>query len=315
MWGLVQPAEGLRVGGDFREAYFSLKPEGAPATQQFITMRADLMADIKVDRVRAAGSIGYAPQGVHAASLTSAASENVVSREHWVGYEVDEDGSWLVRAGRMAIPFGIRNIEHNLWARALTRSDFNDSQQYGAALAFNVDRFRGEVMGIVGNFQVHPDDYRERGYSLYVEYAPANTIAVGASSQFTRATRDIIYNVTDYRQAHGVFARVSPYQQLVLMAEVDWVYQSLTWNGHRGGYAGFLQADIEPVQGVHVMVTGESMDSGSAGEPSSFGAWLSGVWFFAPHMDVRLDGVYQTLRSPAGNTNVWVWLPQIHVFL
>jgi hypothetical protein len=315
VWGLVQPSEGLRIGGDFREAYFSLKPEGAPATQQFITMRADLMADIKVDRVRAAGSIGYAPQGVHAASLTSAASENVVSREHWVGYEVDEDGSWLIRAGRMAIPFGIRNIEHNLWARALTRSDFNDTQQYGAALAFNVDRFRGEVMGIVGNFQVHPDDYRERGYSLYVEYAPANTIAVGASSQFTRATRDITYNVTDYRQAHGVFARVSPYPQLVLMAEIDWVYQSLTWNGHRGGYAGFLQADIEPVQGVHFMVTGESMDGGSAGEPSSFGAWLSGVWFFAPHMDVRLDGVYQTLRSPEGSTNVWVWLPQIHVFL
>ncbi len=315
LWGLVQPSDGLRVGGDFREAYFSLKPEGSPATQQFITMRADLTADIVVDHVRAAGSLGYAPQGALAASLTDSPSENFISREHWVGYEFGEGESWLVRAGRMAIPFAIRNVEHNFWVRTLTRSDYNDTQQYGAALAFNVDQLRGEVMGIVGNFEVHPDDYRERGYSAYVEFAPVNTVAVGASSQFTRATRDIVYNVTDYRQAHGLFARVSPYPELVLMTEVDWVYQSLTWNGHRGGYAGFVQADVEPTQGLHFMATGEAMNSGSAGEPSSFGGWVSSVWFFAPHLDLRLDGGYQTLGSPVGYTNVWIWLAQAHVFL
>lgn len=315
LWGLVQPPEWLRVGGDFREGYFSLKPEGSPATQTFITMRADLMADLGIDHLRAAGSLGYAPQGTLAASLTGRASDNIVSREHWVGYEFGEDGSWLVRAGRMAIPFGIRNIEHNFWVRSLTRSDYNDTQQYGVALAFSVDQLRGEVMGIAGNFEIRPDAYRERGYSAYVEYAPANTVALGASSQFTRATRDIIYNVTDYYQAHGVFARASPYRQLVLMTEFDWVYQSLTWNGHRGGYAGFVQADVEPTQGLHFMATGEAMNGGSAEEPSSFGGWLSSVWFFAPHLDARFDGGYQTLGSAAGYTNVWIGLAQLHVFL
>ena len=43
--------------------------------QQFITMRADLYGDIKVGRFRAAGSIGYAPQGDLPASLTTPASE------------------------------------------------------------------------------------------------------------------------------------------------------------------------------------------------------------------------------------------------
>jgi hypothetical protein len=171
-------------------------------------------------------------------------------------------------------------------------------------------------MGIAGNFQVHPDDYRERGYSAYVEYAPVNTVALGVSSQFTRATRDIVYNVTDYRQAHGVFARVSPYPELVLMTEFDWVYQSLTWNGHRGGYAGFVQADVEPTQGLHFMATGEAMNTGSAGEVSSFSGWLSSVWFFAPHLDARLDGAYQALGGTTpGFTNVWIWLGQLHVFL
>jgi hypothetical protein len=314
-WGLVHTVDALRLGGDFREAYFSLKPEGGAPTQTLITMRADMTADVNVDHLRAAGSIGYAPQGALAAALTTAPSGNVVSREHWLGWQMDAEGAFLVRAGRMAVPFGIRNVEHTLWVRSLTRTDFNDTQQYGAALAWAMDRFRGEVMGIAGNLQIHPDDYRERGYSTYIEWAPVNTVALGASSQFTRATRDIIYNVTDYRQAHGLFARVSPYPQLVLMAEGDWVYQSLTWNGHRGGYAGLLQADVEPLQGVHFMGTLEAMNGGSAGEPSSFGGWLSGVWFFAPHCDVRFDGIYQTLGSPAGTTDVWVWLVQGHVFL
>ncbi len=149
------------------------------------------------------------------------------------------------------------------------------TQQYGLALAFSVDQFRGEVMGIAGTFQVHPDDYRERGYSAFVEWAPVNTIALGASTQVTHANRDIVYNVTNYFQADGLFARVSPYPELVLMGEFDFVYQSLTWNGHRGGYASFLQADVEPTRGLHFMATGELMNGGGAGEASSFDGWLS----------------------------------------
>jgi hypothetical protein len=316
-FGLIKTNEGLRAGADFREAFYSLKPDGVAATQQFITMRADAFADVKLSHFRAMGSIGYAPQGALAASLTAAPSENLISREHWLGWEIDDEGSWLVRAGRIARPFGIRSIEHNLWVRSLTRTDFNDTQEYGASLAFNVDKFRGEVMGILGNFQVHPDDYRERGYSAFAEYAPASTVALGLSSSITRANRDIVYNVTDYRQAHGFFARVSPYPELVLMGEADLVYQSLTWNGHRGGYAAFLQADVEPYQGVHFMLTGEAMNGGSAGEKSSLGGWLSAVWFFAPHSDLRLDGIYQSLGAAGGGpvTSAFTWLAQIHVFL
>jgi hypothetical protein len=105
------------------------------------------------------------------------------------------------------------------------------------------------------------------------------------------------------------------------LAEGDWIYQSLTWNGHRSGFATFLQADYEPAQGFHVMVTGEAMNGGTAGEPSSYDAWLSGVWFFLPHMDLRFDGVYSTLGmppapgAPSGHTSVTTWLAQLHVFL
>jgi len=322
LWGQVQPLpDELRLGGDFREALLAVQPEGAPLTQQIITMRADLYGDIKSSRFRAAGSIGYAPTGALAASLTDAPKDNLISREHWVGAELDDEGGWLLRAGRLTVPFGVRMIEHSLWARALTRTDLNATQQYGISLAVSKDHFRAELMGIAGNFQVHPDDFRERGYSGYFEYAPTNNAAVGVSSLFTRARRDIFYSVTNYRQAHGIFARYSPIQPLVLLAELDWIYQSLTWHGHRGGFAAFLQADDEPVQGFHLMLTGEAMNGGQEGEPPSFDAWFSGVWFFAPHADIRVDTIFSTLGVPpvAGSassyTNASTLLAQFHVYL
>jgi hypothetical protein len=323
LWGVLPVAvpEALRLGGDFREGYFSNQIEGATLQQQFITMRADLYGDVKLGRFRAAGSLGYVPQGDLTASLTRTASDNLVSREHWLGLELDDDGAWLLRGGRIAVPFGIRMIEHTLWARVLTRTDLDATQQYGVALSFAREGLRGEIMGIAGNLQIRPDDFRERGYSAYAEYAVSEALAVGASSLFTRATRDIVYGVTDYRYANGVFARYAPFEPLVLLAEADWHYQSLTWNGHRSGYAGFLQADYEPAQGFHFMLTGESMNGGSSGEPSSYDGWVSAVWFFLPHLDLRFDGIYSIVGqapaqgTPAGTTSVTTWLVQAHAFL
>ncbi len=321
LWGLVTPPEQLRLGADFREAYFSNQLEGEPIQQEFITMRADATGDVKIGWFRAAANLGFAPEGDLAASLTTNASDNLISREHWVGVELDEDGPWLLRAGRIAVPFGVRMIEHTLWARALTQTDIDATQEYGASLYFARDRLRGEVMGIAGNYEINPDAFRQRGYSTYVEYAPMNTLALGASSLFTRATRDVVYGVTDYRYANGVSLRYAPVKPLVVLAEADWLYQSLTWNGHRDGYAAFVQTDYEPKQGFHVMLTGESMNGGSYGEPSSFDGWLSAVWFFLPHLDVRIDGIFTDLAivpgpgTPAGHTSVTTWLAQFHAAL
>jgi hypothetical protein len=321
LWGEVQPPEQLRIGGDFREGFLSLQPENAPLVQQLITMQADVYADIKVSRFRAEGSIGYAPEGALAASLTKQTHDNLISREHWIGAELDDDGAWLLRAGRINVPYGVRMVEHNYLVQTLTRVDINDTQQYGLALAVSKENFRGEIMGIAGNFQVHPDAFRERGYAGYFEYEPMTTLAVGVSSMFTRATRDIVYNVTDYRASNGVFLRYAPVEPLVLLAEFDSVYQSLTWNGHRGGWGGFVQADYEPLQGFHVMLSLESMNSGQSEEPPSAGGWFSAVWFFLPHMDLRMDTIFTSAGipasgpNPASYTNVSTWLAQFHVYL
>src|ERR1035438_4303933 len=61
--GFLTLPEQARIGGDFREAFLRNQSAGAPAQQQWITMRADLYGDFKFGRFRAAGSIGYVPLG------------------------------------------------------------------------------------------------------------------------------------------------------------------------------------------------------------------------------------------------------------
>jgi hypothetical protein len=63
------------------------------------------------------------------------------------------------------------------------------------------------------------------------------------------------------------------------------------------------------------MATGELMNSGSAGESPSYSGWLSAVWFFWSHMDLRVDNVFEVVGSPAGDTNVLSLLVQYHVYL
>jgi len=314
-WGGGELPDEIRFGADLRGGYLAMKPAERPLENEFALMRADTFIDIKLWRVRAAGSIGYADQGSSSAALTRQESHNFVSREHWFGFELDEAGSWLVRGGRIALPFGIRTTEHNLWVRRSTRTDIDDDQQYGLAVAVSKGIVRAELMAILGNYQTRPDDYRERGYSAYIEIAPLPRFAAGVSGLTTRARRDIEYEVSAYRHAYGVFARYAPIEPLMFTGEFDWTYTSLTWNGHRAGFAAYLQGDWEMLRGVHFMLTGESKNDGRPDEPPSFGGWFSGAWFFAPHADFRIDNIFRTLQTPVAHQDVFSMLLQLHVYL
>jgi hypothetical protein len=131
----------------------------------------------------------------------------------------------------------------------------------------------------------------------------------------TRARRDIVYRVTDYRQAHGLFARYSPIPSLVLIAEGDLTYHSLTWNGHRSGHAALLLADVEPVQGLHLGLGGEHKNEGGFNQPNSYGGRGYVLWFFAPHADVRIDNFYQRVSNALEQRAVLTFLAQLHVYL
>src|SRR5262245_46144258 len=110
LWGVFDLPEWLDFGGAGRVASLTEKIDSDDLTHRIVYMQADLSASVNTTRFVATGSIGYAPSGATFASITRGPDTNVISRYHWLGYRLDEDATMLVRAGRMDIPFGIRDV-------------------------------------------------------------------------------------------------------------------------------------------------------------------------------------------------------------
>ncbi len=308
LWGAVHPPAWFLPSGSVRTLAIETKTGNGKYLRDLVLMQADLRAAIVSGGFRAYASLGFVNVDDPAASV----SGGFVSREHWLGWAFGKDDAFLVRAGRINVPFGIRQIEHTLLVRASTRTDLNDTQQHGVALSYNADQLRGEVLAIAGNYQVAPDAFRERGYAGYAEYAPLSSAAFGVSSLVTHAARDLYLLLPNTRQAHGVFTRLAPVSPLALLFEADLVAQSAL---SATGYATMLQADVEPIQGVHLIASGENMHSGATGSGTSWGGWLGAGWFFAPHADARFDFVHQSLAFGTVNVPLTTFMMQFHVYL
>jgi hypothetical protein len=304
-FGIPEPKE-LRVGGSIRymDALYDFPKNGLPGHYTSFPMQVDAYGQLTLfDRLKIAGDVGAfvldkANNGEgRAAQVTKGNNPNdwnLLSRTHWIGYQFDD--AWLLRGGRINLPFGIRMPEHTMWVRHLgTRTDRESDQQHGVALDYSRARFRGEVMAVLGNYQISPDKYRDRGYSLYGEYMLSPTAAIGLSSKVTHAEADRFdNNLNETRQAHGLTGRYAPIHEVVLLAEFD----MLISNQRNPGYVGMLQADYEIIQGLHFMLTGETLDQGRLSNqhpptPGSgkneLGGWVTLNWFFFTHFDARLD--------------------------
>lgn len=316
LWGLSSTPEWLLLGGNVRVLAMERKIGKTPLAGDLILMQSDVEATVQVAPIVALVSIGYAPEGAVDATLTRDAEPNLVSRQHWFGVYLDKGQRFLFRLGRLNLPFGLRSIEHTLWARDLTSTNINDDQQHGLALAYSGERLRGELMAIAGNYQTRPDDFRERGYSGYLEWLADPRLALGASSMIAHRDLDPQLRRETWRHAHGAFVRwATGYEPLVLLSEWDYVLRSPRDSQWREGVVGFVQADLEAVQGMHFIATAEAHNVGVNGPPASLGGWLSYHWFFAPHADLRIDAIYQSLAAGPSRTDAVLFLTQAHVYL
>jgi hypothetical protein len=314
LWGL-KPPEPLMLQGELRYLHLEQKVEGAPSMARNIWMQADFEAALALEHFVVSASIGYAHEGSLPAALTRAPEKNLVSRYHWLGYSLFDD-ALLLRAGRMNLPFGLRSIEHTLWARARTRTSINADQQYGVSASYADQRFRAELMAIAGNVQLRPDNFRERGYSGYFEWAAQPKLTVGASSLIVHRSLDPSTLRETWRHAHGLFGRwATNWEPLVVLTEWNFALQSPRGASWRRGFVGYLQADVEVYQGIHLIGTGEAENIGGPGQPLTWGTWLSYAWFFAPHADLRVDSIYQHFGSSEGSTSALSLLVQAHLYL
>lgn len=316
LFGAVELPEQFDFKGDLRVLALSSKVEQAALERRLVWMQLDARATLQDGPIVASATLGYAPKGALGAALSRTPDSNVVSREHWLGAFLNDDHTLLLRAGRMNVPFGVRSIEHTLWARAQTGTDINDQQQFGVAASLGGDRYRGELMAIVGSFQIRPDAFRQRGYSGYFEYAFLPSLTAGVSSRLVHLELDPRLLKEEWKHAHGIFGRwATPWEPLVVLSEWDYVFESPKYQARRTGIVGYAQADIEPTEGVHLMATAEASNVSAVDGPMSFGTWLSYAWFFAPHADIRLDNIYQSFGTSAGRTDSLSFLIQGHLSL
>ena len=321
LFGAVKEPKNVNLGGSYRHmVLYSASVPTVPAEWRQFPMQVDVYGSARFGQFQLGASLGVAKgiEGnahVRGAQLNQEPGEGfiVLSRNHYLGLWLASDT--LLRVGRLNLPFGIRIPEHTLWVRESTRTDRESDQQHGASLTYSGGRWRMDAMLVLGNFQINPDRYRERGYAVTVEYLLNPRLAVGASSILTYSQVDALTRVEDsVRYADGLLLRWGPSTKLSVLGEID----VLKEGGRRAGFTGFLQADYEPWRGFHFMATGEVLDQGLLNRPGvlplrgsgapRYGAWLGLNWFPVEHLELRIDGVMH-------QDDVFHGQAQLHVYL
>jgi len=317
LWFVDLP-EAVNLSGNLRGGV--LVPIGKTVRPLF--MASDLYGTVKLDRFIVHASTGVGVRNSGAAAILPQCGGDTpcgvqwLAREFWAGATF-ADEAVMVRAGRMFQPFGLRNNEHTTWVRDLTDTDTNLDQQVGVSASYNGERLRGEVMGLLGNYQLGPDAYRERGYAAFAEYGVASKLYFGLSSLITTAQADPVFQRPQVRHAHGLTARWSPVEPLAILAEADFLAWQQPGLLDRLGFAALVQGDVEVMQGLHVMASLEGKHTGAGERGPSVGAWGSLAWYVLPHLEVRLDAIVRrtTRPLPDAATIDTTLLGQLHVFL
>jgi len=315
-WGVPLP-EWLNLGASGREMYLYTQPTGQLATSRFIQMQADLRAMVTAGHFEAAGSIGYVHRGALPAAVTRKNSDNIVSREFWLGYRFGEDQNTVLRAGRLYLPFGIRTIDHTLFVRNVTRTNLDDQQQWGLSLFHQGETYRAEVMAIAGNYQIAPDDYRSRGYSGYAEFVVGKGAGLGLSSLVTYSKIDANLGVEATRGAHGPYLRWALSPDVALLVEADVTHVTPTHGQTEVGAVGMGRLDWEFTRGMHAMLTRELLVDRFQ-DPAGWWShreWATVSWFIYPHVDLRVDGIWDSLWFGTFRADALTALGQIHVSL
>jgi hypothetical protein len=316
-WGAVPLPDWLSAGVAVRNLYLYSKPRGAPVNSRFVQMQADARVVVTRGDFEAAGSLGYVHEGAFASAVTRANTDNLVSREFWLGYRFGEDRSMEVRAGRLYLPFGLRMIEHNFFVRSVTQTDIDSQEQWGASFFRQGDAYRAEIMAILGNYQIGPDAYRQRGYSGYAELALSPRVGLGLSSLATYAKLDPALGVSAVRGAHGPYVRWVATPDLAVLAEADVVHRTPEYAQTEVGFVGLAQADWEFVHGLHGILSAE-LQLPQFRDPVSEGShreWLTAAWFIYPHVDVRADAIWASELYGPQRVQSITGLGQLHVSL
>jgi len=217
------------------------------------------------------------------------------------------------------LPFGVRIPEHTMWVRQATNTDRESSQEHGVAAAYVGESYAAELMGIAANYQVNPDKYRNRGYSVTRVRAQLDGRGWRELARHVcQNDRDTNQDLKTTHQVHGAMARAGFGEKFAILAEFDGIFTSRPRGRLRRLRAvrcGSDQGVARAADGRKCWIRlpeacGRRTRSWRAPRPryAKVGGWLSIAWFVYSHFDVRLDLIKRT----GDDTQL---LGQAHIYL
>jgi len=184
MYGKIPLPSWLALGGDLRAASgYDKAPQAYLAT---FPMQAEVYGSAKLP----AHLRLYVTLGARPAENGNEAATHAWSREHYLMWSQQEDGSegWFVRIGRFMPIFGLRYVEHPTYTRQFGGTPLY-SETYGAAVEYMSQVFELHATGFIKDPVIDPVAHNNGG-ALYAEYRVAPTASVGAETMYTKSDID-----------------------------------------------------------------------------------------------------------------------------
>lgn len=214
------------LGIDSRFMFTSVPPEDDAAVGfSWFPMLLEIGGVAAYGKIVAYGSVG--PKAPEADGI----GYKLFSREHWMQFRFTERLS--LRAGRMVLPFGIRQADHTAFTRTTLGFGYY-GQSYAAEADFVSERIALSLAGFGGDLTEQPSGLQERGAvgSLALNIDGRGSIGVSG-----------LYGTTDNveRLAGAVFTRLRLVGAAYLLAEADLQRRSSDGLGDQDEMATFAR--------------------------------------------------------------------------
>ena len=184
MYGKIPLPSWLQLGGDLRGA------SGYDRTPQQYLVTFPMQAEIYANAKLPAHLRLYVVAGARPAEVGNEAATHAWSREHYVQWSQQEDGSegWFVRIGRFMPIFGLRYVEHPTYTRRYGGTQLY-SETYGAAVEYITQQFEAHATGFIKDPVIDPVAH-DNGGAFYGEYRVIPNASVGAEAMYTKSDID-----------------------------------------------------------------------------------------------------------------------------
>ena len=97
----------------------------------------------------------------------------------------------------------------------------------------------------------------------------------------------------------------------MILGEGDLVLDAPAGQASSRSVVTALQGDLEPIQGLHFILTAESWMPGGTGTAGSYGGWGAVAWFCFPRVDV----MWRHMAFGSDRLDATALLLQGHIYL